>query len=351
MTQATDIAFGDVPTEWIECRITSVRAGNTRSTRLAQVQANTSWADTIPRGISQQNVWHVIDLRNGPQWHYRDTATGLWDTETFQPNLPSDVGYIDLSAFAIITSSLGDANEIRATFRAPGSDLDGGEYQHQSIGDPGVSVREIQASRVPVRDMCIEMMWSQAKGASPVGWNFLITGYGADCAPPGLLLPRQQPAPTPPEWVTVSYPGVLNAASSSWGGYTLVQLIAATAIHPVAAGNPMRVEISAATDLHIAAASIGVPGGTPQSLTFGGASAVVIPGGQKRWSDPVSLPFGADLAVAVYTTSGTYRTRDVAPGYSSGYATGNTTATLDPAGYAANGSAAVGISAVGQRTD
>lgn len=353
MTPATDIAYSDVPTIWQECRIVSVRAGNVRSTRLAQVQANTNWNASIPLGISQQGVWHTIDLRNGPQWYYTDTATGIVDTETFQPNLPDDVAFVDLSAFAIVTPTQPGANEIQAAFRAPGSDLSGTEYSHQSYGGSGVGIREIQASRVPVRGMAVEMLWRQTQGLSAVSWNFLITGYGADCAPEGHFATRQSghipqiqwagppPPPSGGNWQIAAEPGAWDGSTGSWAGYTLLQTVSGVPTQ----GQRWRLRIDAASAAQLSAVVAGAVGGAGSAVLFSGQPGVSIAAGDYVVSDAIDGAPPSNLAIAIAITAGSFPRRQVASGWATFYALG-VSGSLNSAAYSSNLAAAVGVASI-----
>lgn len=189
-TDRNDVA--DVPTQWQECKISAVRAGNTITTKLHQYQSNTGWTATIPTGLQAQNVWHTIDLSNGSQWHYTDTLTGIVDTTSFQPNLPDDVGYVDVAGMGIITNYDNAQCEARAAYRAFGSTLATPALpQMQLLAANGVGGIRSSAGglRIQVVDKKIQFSWV-AVGNCATSFHITIQGYGAACEAPGVMIDR-----------------------------------------------------------------------------------------------------------------------------------------------------------------
>lgn len=215
-TDRTDIA--DVPTQYYECAITAVRAGNTQTSKVVQFQFNTNWSGSTPKNVrpaivagenDPDPVWITIDFSNGPQWCYTDTKTGIDDCDSFQPNLPSDIGYIDASGLDIITQQDNLKCNYVATFRAPGSQLNGGvpqihalaaklsfgststnsSHSHTAYGVVG-GIRSKTSVRIPVQDMKAEVHFGgepkhgHANRIPPgcaTGMHLTIQGYGRQC--------------------------------------------------------------------------------------------------------------------------------------------------------------------------
>src|SRR5882724_8884223 len=94
------------------------------------------------------------------------------------------------------------------------------------------------------------------------------------------------------------------AASPQSSGTTFNQQTLRQIVHTSIGGSAARVQISNAfgnaaltvRDVHIAARSSGssITAGTDRTVTFGGASSIVIAAGAKAVSDPVSFAVSAD---------------------------------------------------------
>lgn len=129
-------------------------------------------AGTIPAISIPPDTWVIIDLANGPSWYVNGDKT------TFQPNLPEDTKAIFLSGLLIITHPGGTVTcDLWANFRAPGSSLQSGSYQMQTIeAVAGSGVRSNAAVWVPVVNRRFEFFWHYTAGC-PSMVNLSLQAY------------------------------------------------------------------------------------------------------------------------------------------------------------------------------
>lgn len=103
------------------------------------------------------------DGTSGSPPHY---APGQWHTIDLKPlGVSADAKFAEITGFLIITDLGPEIDNLTATFRAPGSTLDAGNYQMQAISVfSGDGQRQVQSCTVALVNGCFEFYWKKQVG-------------------------------------------------------------------------------------------------------------------------------------------------------------------------------------------
>lgn len=112
---------------WIESSKTLIPAGS--PSKAPGIWISTVTPSTFPKIPLPPNVWHTIDLSDGPAW-------GTW-----QPGLPDTTNGVELAGILIITNAthvntVPVTCQVWATFRAPGDDTHHDNFHMQTLTIP-----------------------------------------------------------------------------------------------------------------------------------------------------------------------------------------------------------------------
>jgi hypothetical protein len=147
-------------------------------------------------------------------------------------------------------------------------------------------------------------------------------------------------------WVTTANLGTISSTSSGWNGYTLRQIIPASAM---AAGSRVRVQLynagTAGTQAVISKAYFGKQAAsgdpydfdaTPEQMFFGGNPGVTILPAMPQYTDGLVTPITADAYVLAVYFSGTTAVAHFttgATGFADYYKLGDDATTVNASGY------------------
>jgi len=103
------------------------------------------------------------DGTSGAPPHY---APEVWHTIDLKPlGVTADAKFAEINGFLIITDLGSEIDNLTATFRAPGSTLDAGNYQMQVISVfSGDGQRQVQSCIVALVNGCFEFYWKKQVG-------------------------------------------------------------------------------------------------------------------------------------------------------------------------------------------
>jgi hypothetical protein len=141
---------------------------------------------------------YTYDLHSGPTVVFAgDTTSGgppnytpdMWHTIDLKPlGVSADASFAEINGFLIITDLGSEIDNLTATFRAPGSTLDAGNYQMQAISVfSGDGARQVQSVTVALVDGCFQLFWKKqvggvAENGHPTGFllNLWLAKWGRD---------------------------------------------------------------------------------------------------------------------------------------------------------------------------
>ena len=145
---------------------------------------------------------YTYDLHSGPTVVFAgDTTSGgppnyapdMWHTIDLKPlGVSADAIFAEIQGFLIITDLGSEIDNLTATFRAPGSTLDAGNYQMQAISVfSGDGQRQVQSCTVALVNGCFEFYWKkQVAGVAEDGHpssfllNLRLAKWGRDLPDP-----------------------------------------------------------------------------------------------------------------------------------------------------------------------
>lgn len=106
------------------------------------------------------------DTTSGAPPHY---APGQWHTIDLKPlGVSADAKFAEINGFLIITDVNSAIDNLTATFRAPSSTLNEGNYQMQAISVfSGDGARQVQSVTVALENGCFQFFWQKTVGGSP----------------------------------------------------------------------------------------------------------------------------------------------------------------------------------------
>ena len=124
---------------------------------------------------NKSNEVYNYDQHSGPTVVFAgDTTSGgppnyapdMWHTIDLKPlGVPADASFAEINGFLIITDLGSEIDNLTATFRAPGSTLDAGNYQMQVISVfSGDGQRQVQSCTVALVNGCFEFYWKKQVG-------------------------------------------------------------------------------------------------------------------------------------------------------------------------------------------
>ena len=150
-------------TPWVEGTTIGVPTDNSKGPTVLYVPLlGVSVADNVPHQDLSPSVWHRIELSTLPEPH----------------RLPPDTKAVFLSGTLVSSGGPPVYCSMIVTFRAPGSTLNGWDYQGAAVSSlPGGAFRQNVAFWVPVNGGAFEFFWFYYPDSCPYIINLSLQAY------------------------------------------------------------------------------------------------------------------------------------------------------------------------------